>query len=37
MTQQTYRSESQPSVELRCPVRPINISVRLFTGWGPQA
>jgi len=33
---QSYRPEPNSAVELRCPVRPANIGVRLFSGWGPQ-
>ncbi len=33
----TYRSESRSAVELRCPVRPADIGIRLFSGWGPRA
>ena len=33
----SYRPDIRTSVELRCPVRPAGIGVRLFSGWGPQA
>ncbi len=33
----SYLIEQPTAVELRCPVRPADIGVRLFAGWGPRA
>ena len=33
----SYNPNTRAAVELRCPVRPADIGVRLFSGWGPQA
>jgi len=32
----SYRQDRQAHVELRCPVRPAQVGIRLFSGWGPR-
>jgi len=32
----SYKGDRTATVELRCPVRPAQIGIRLFDGWGPQ-
>jgi len=33
----SYQIDRKAGVELRCPIRPADVGIRLFSGWGPKA